>query len=154
LCDGAGTDQEVGKEVLADLDSPFAFRTRGLVPRTAVATEEAGASSPTIRLKGPSSTVEAHRTRGFAADAGLRQERGQPVTLEVRGQFCVNHVADDETAPDFVGLSFLHVAASGDAVLVTSNPRHFPKAASGTVRAFRPADCPPRIIRESGRFRS
>ncbi len=38
-------------------------------------------------------------------------------------------------------LPFLEVAASGHAILVTGNLRHFPKAAIGTVQVLGPAEC-------------
>lgn len=43
--------------------------------------------------------------------------------------------------PDPDDLPFLEVAASGHAILVTGNRRHFPKAATGTVRVLSPAEC-------------
>jgi putative PIN family toxin of toxin-antitoxin system len=43
--------------------------------------------------------------------------------------------------PDPDDLPFLEVAASGHAILVTGNRRHFPKAATGTVRVLGPAEC-------------
>lgn len=43
--------------------------------------------------------------------------------------------------PDPDDLPFLEVAASGHAILVTGNHRHFPKAATGTVRVLSPAEC-------------
>jgi putative PIN family toxin of toxin-antitoxin system len=43
--------------------------------------------------------------------------------------------------PDPDNLPFLEVAASGHAILVTANLRHFPKAATGTVRVLSPAEC-------------
>jgi uncharacterized protein len=43
--------------------------------------------------------------------------------------------------PDPDDLPFLEVAVSGHAILVTGNHRHFPKAASGTVRVLSPAEC-------------
>ena len=43
--------------------------------------------------------------------------------------------------PDPDDLPFLEVAASGHAILVTANLRHFPKAATGTVRVLSPAEC-------------
>jgi hypothetical protein len=43
--------------------------------------------------------------------------------------------------PEADDLPFLEMAASGDAILVTGNPRHFPKAATGTVRVLRPGEC-------------
>jgi len=43
--------------------------------------------------------------------------------------------------PDHDDLPFLEVAASGHAILVTGNRRHFPKAATGTVRVLSPAEC-------------
>jgi putative PIN family toxin of toxin-antitoxin system len=43
--------------------------------------------------------------------------------------------------PDADDVPFLEVAASGGACLVTGNPRHFPKAATGSVRVLRPAEC-------------
>jgi uncharacterized protein len=43
--------------------------------------------------------------------------------------------------PAAADLPFLEVAASGDAILVTGNPRHFPKTATGTVRVLSPAEC-------------
>jgi putative PIN family toxin of toxin-antitoxin system len=41
--------------------------------------------------------------------------------------------------PDPDDLPFLEVAASGQAILVTGNLRHFPKTATGTVRVLSPA---------------
>jgi uncharacterized protein len=46
----------------------------------------------------------------------------------------------DITLPDPDDLPFLEVAASGHAVLVTGNRRHFPKSATGPVRVFSPAE--------------
>ena len=43
--------------------------------------------------------------------------------------------------PDPDDLPFLEVAASGHAILVTGNHRHFPKAAIGAVRVLSPAAC-------------
>jgi len=43
--------------------------------------------------------------------------------------------------PDPEDLPFLEVAASGQALLVTGNRRHFPHAATGTVRVLTPAEC-------------
>ncbi len=43
--------------------------------------------------------------------------------------------------PDPDDLPFLEVAASGHAILVTGNRRHFPKAATGTVQVLSPAEC-------------
>ncbi len=43
--------------------------------------------------------------------------------------------------PDPDDLPFLDVAASGHAILVTGNRRHFPKTATGTVRVLSPAEC-------------
>jgi len=43
--------------------------------------------------------------------------------------------------PDPDDLPFLEVAASGHAILVTGTRRHFPKAATGTVRVLSPAEC-------------
>jgi putative PIN family toxin of toxin-antitoxin system len=43
--------------------------------------------------------------------------------------------------PDPHDLPFPEVAASGHAILVTGNPRHFPKAAIGTVQVLSPAEC-------------
>jgi uncharacterized protein len=43
--------------------------------------------------------------------------------------------------PDPDDLPFLEVAASGHAILVTGNHRHFPKAAIGAVRILSPAAC-------------
>ena len=46
----------------------------------------------------------------------------------------------DVVLPDPDDLPFLEVAASGRAILVTGNRRHFPKAAIGPVRVLSPAD--------------
>ncbi len=43
--------------------------------------------------------------------------------------------------PDPDDLPFLEVAASGHAILVTGNRRHFPKAATGTLPVLSPAEC-------------
>lgn len=43
--------------------------------------------------------------------------------------------------PDPDDLPFLEVAASGHAILVTGNRRHFPKAATGPVRVLNAAEC-------------
>jgi uncharacterized protein len=43
--------------------------------------------------------------------------------------------------PDPDDLPFLEVAASGHAILAAGNHRHFPKAATGTVRVLSPAEC-------------
>ena len=43
--------------------------------------------------------------------------------------------------PDPEDLAFLEVAASGAALLVTGNQRHFPKAATGAVSVLSPAEC-------------
>jgi putative PIN family toxin of toxin-antitoxin system len=45
------------------------------------------------------------------------------------------------TLPDPDDLAFLEVAASGEALLVTGNQRHFPKAATGAVSVLSPAGC-------------
>ncbi len=44
--------------------------------------------------------------------------------------------------PDPDDLPFLEVAVSAQAMLVTGNHRHFPKAASGTMRVLGTAECP------------
>ena len=43
--------------------------------------------------------------------------------------------------PDPDDLAFLEVAASGEALLVTGNQRHFPRAATGAVSVLSPAEC-------------
>ena len=43
--------------------------------------------------------------------------------------------------PDPDDLAFLEVAASGEALLVTGNQRHFPKAVTGAVSVLSPAEC-------------
>jgi putative PIN family toxin of toxin-antitoxin system len=45
------------------------------------------------------------------------------------------------TLPDPDDLAFLEVAASGEALLVTGNQRHFPKSAPGAVSVLSPAEC-------------
>ena len=45
------------------------------------------------------------------------------------------------TLPDPDDLAFLEVAASGAALLVTGNQRHFPKATTGAVSVLSPAEC-------------
>ena len=45
------------------------------------------------------------------------------------------------TLPDPDDLAFLEVAASGEALLVTGNQRHFPRAATGAVSVLSPAEC-------------
>ncbi len=45
------------------------------------------------------------------------------------------------TLPDPDDLAFLEVAASGEALLITGNQRHFPKAATGAVSVLSPAEC-------------
>jgi len=47
----------------------------------------------------------------------------------------------DVVLPNPDDLPFLEVAASGRAILVTGNRRHFPTAAIGPVRVLSPADC-------------
>lgn len=43
--------------------------------------------------------------------------------------------------PDPDDLAFLEVAAAGEAILVTGNQRHFPKAVTGAVSVLSPAEC-------------
>jgi putative PIN family toxin of toxin-antitoxin system len=43
--------------------------------------------------------------------------------------------------PDPDDLPFLEVAASGQAILVTGNRRHFPKTATRTARVLGPSEC-------------
>ncbi len=64
-------------------------------------------------------------------------------TLDFFRQSAIPVIAHPLTVvlPDLDDLPFLEVAASGHAILVTGNRRHFPKAATGTVRVLSPAEC-------------
>jgi len=98
------TDQEVGQEMLADLNWLLALWAHGLERCTAMPTEEPVASSSAIRLKCRSGTAQACRIRSVATDTSLLQERIQPVTLEVWGQFRIHHVEDHKSAGSVTGL--------------------------------------------------